>query len=611
MPLRDYQQESLDKAIEWLSTSFEFGLLDLATGAGKSHIVAALASWASGASGKKILCLAPSKELIEQNREKFLATGKPASIFSGSAGKKCLKHDVVFATEKTVLNNIDKFCGRFALIIIDECHKITPTIKKIIAHIKSQNSKVRVLGLTATPYRLGTGYIYRYKEDGQPVAEHETREPYFNRLIHRVPAQRLIDAGYLTQPHADPDVIAHYDTSALEVNGMGQFTQASQEQAYEGRGRLTSQIVADIVDKSKKRRGVIIFCASHAHANEVMESLPPENSRMLTGKAGKAEREKLISDFKNQKFKYFVNIQVLTTGFDAPHIDVVALLRRTESVSLLQQMIGRGLRLYDGKNDCLVLDYAENIENHCPDGDLFNPDIKVSGGTGESEPAEIICPSCGTVNLFKLRPNDEGFDYDENGYFIDLAGKRILTDDEQPMPAHYGRRCFGQSIVKGVADRCEYRWSHKLCKNEECLHENDISARFCEKCKSELVDPNEKLKIEFAKIKKDPYTPTVDKVLSWNVRLNTSQRGNDTLRVTYVTECRSFDVFYMIMKRYEWVPFCMATIGKVVESEQEFMDLYWEGVAVMPVDIKAYREAKGSRFYRVEGYNYEDTRMVS
>jgi DNA repair protein RadD len=150
-----------------------------------------------------------------------------------------------------------------------------------------------------------------------------------------------------------------------------------------------------------------------------------------------------------------------------------------------------------------------------------------------------------------------------------------------------------------------------LCKNEECLHENDIAARFCEKCKSELVDPNEKLKIEFAKIKKDPYTPTVDKVLSWNVRLNTSQRGNDTLRVTYVTECRSFDVFYMLMKRYEWVPFCMATIGKIVESEQEFMDLYWEGEAVMPVDIKAYREAKGSRFYKVEGYNYEDTRMVS
>lgn len=605
MPLRDYQQESLDKAIEWLSTSFEFGLLDLATGAGKSHIVAALASWASGASGKKILCLAPSKELIEQNREKFLATGKPASIFSGSAGKKCLKHDVVFATEKTVLNEINKFCGKFGLIIIDECHRITPTIKQIISHIKKQNNKVRVLGLTATPYRLGTGYIYQYGEDGVTVAESETREPYFNKLIFRVPAQLLIDRGYLTQPHADPDVIDHYDTTALERNSTGAFTAASQEKAYEGKGRLTSKIVADIVEKSRYRMGVIIFVSSEAHGKEVMESLPKENSRMLTGKVSKKERERHIADFKAQKFKYFVNIQVLTTGFDAPHIDVVALLRRTESVSLLQQMIGRGLRLHDHKQDCLVLDYAENIENHCPDGDLFNPDIKVSGGTGESEPVDIICPTCGTTNLFKLRPNDEGFNYDENGYFLDLAGQRIMTDDDQPMPAHYGRRCFGQTIVKGLSDRCEYRWSHKMCK--ECGHENDIAARICEECKGELVDPNDKLKIEFAKIKKDPYSPTVDKVLSWKVRFSESQRGNPMIRVTYVTECRSFDVFYMIINRFEWVPFCKATLGRVVESEQDYIEAHFNGETVMPENIMAYRENKKSRFYKVEGYNYESS----
>lgn len=608
MPLRDYQQESVDAAIGWFKTSFEFGVLDLATGAGKSHIVAALASWVSQTSGKKVLCLAPSKELVEQNREKFLVTGKPASIFSGSAGKKCLRHDVVFATELTVMNNIDKFCGKFAAVIIDECHRITPTIKKIIAHLRKKNPKLRGVGLSATPYRLGTGYIYQYREDGTPVEDWETREPFFNKLLHRVPAKRLIEQGYLTQPHADPDVIAQYDTSGLETNSMGQFTAESQEKAYEGRGRLTAQIVADIVEKSRNRRGVIIFCASHSHAKEVMESLPPENSKMLTGKVSKSEREKLISDFKKQKFKYFVNIQVLTTGFDAPHIDVVALLRRTESVSLLQQMIGRGLRLYDGKSDCLVLDYAENIENHCPDGDLFNPDIRVTGGDGTSEPIEVICPSCATTNLFKLRPNDEGFLIDDNGYFIDLEGDRILTDDEQPMPAHFGRRCFGQSIIRGVSERCEYRWTHKVC--EDCGHENDIAARFCEKCKGELVDPNEKLKLDFAKIKKDPYTATVDKVLSWKVRLSVSQKGNEMIRVTYVTECRSFDVYYMLSVRADWVKFCLATLGAVVEEPQEYIEKYWAGYAVQPLNIKAYRESKGSKFYKVEGYNYEDTRMV-
>lgn len=606
MPLRDYQQEAVDAATAWMRSSLEPGVLDMATGAGKSHIVAALADWLTNESGKKVLCLAPSKELIEQNREKYLLTGKPASIFSGSAGKKCLRHNVVFATEKTVLNNIDKFCGKFAAVVIDECHRITPTIKKIIAHIKSKNKKLRVLGLTATPYRLGTGYIYQYKEDGTPVEQWETREPYFNKLLYRVPAQRLIDAGYLTHPHADPDVIAHYDTSMLERTSMGTFTKESTEQAYEGKGRLTAQIVADIVEKSRYRMGVIIFAASRQHAAEIMESLPLEKSRMLTGDVGKAEREKMIADFKARKFKYFVNVQVLTTGFDAPHVDVVAILRRTESVSLLQQMIGRGLRLHDEKADCLVLDYAENIETHCPDGDLFNPDIRVSGGDGESEPVEVVCPECGVTNMFKLRPNDEGFDIDKYGYFVDLAGNRILTDDDQEMPGHYGRRCYGQSIIKGLSDRCEYRWSHKLCKNEDCLHENDIAARVCEKCKSELVDPNEKLKIEFAKIKKDPYTPTVDKVMSWNVKLDLSRKGNQVIRVTYVTECRTFTMYYMLAMRPEWVAFCEATLGRIVESPDEYIEAHFNGETRMPYDIKAYRERKGSKFYRVDGYNYED-----
>lgn len=608
MPLRDYQQESVDKAMSWIKSSLEFGVLDLATGAGKSHIVAALAEKAIQAGCKKVLCLAPSKELVEQNREKYLLTGEPASIFSGSAGKKCLKHNVVFGTEKTVLNSINKFSSSFGLIIIDECHGITPTIKKIITEIKSKNGKLRVVGLTATPYRLGTGYIYRYKEDGSPVSESQTRDPYFNKLIHRVAASELIDRGFLTQPHADPEVIAHYDTSNLELNSMGRFTKESQETAYKGKGRLTADIVADIVEKSKGRNGVIIFCATRDHAKEVMLSLPKENSKMLTGDDSKLDREQHIKDFKNQKFKYFVNVQVLTTGFDAPHIDVVAILRRTESVGLLQQIIGRGLRLYVGKSDCLVLDYAENIENHCPDGDLFNPEIKTIGGGLESDPVGVICPSCGVLNEVKLRKNDEGFDFDENGYFIDLAGERILNDDDQPMPAHYGRRCFGQSIIKGLSERCDYRWTHKVC--EDCGHENDIAARFCEECKGELVDPNEKLKIEFAKIKKDPYSASVDKVLSWNVRLSESQRGNKMIRVTYVTECRAFDMFYMISKRYEWVPFCKATLGRVVESEDEYIDAHWECETKMPFNIRSYREKKGSRFYKVEGYNFEDTKLA-
>lgn len=134
--LRDYQQESVDKAIDWLRRCVDPAILDLATGAGKSHVISAIANWLQRTSGKKVLCLAPSRELVEQNREKYLKTGNPASLYCASLGKD-MKHDVVFGSPQTVKNSIDKFGDKFCAIIIDEAHGITPTIKDIIAHIKS------------------------------------------------------------------------------------------------------------------------------------------------------------------------------------------------------------------------------------------------------------------------------------------------------------------------------------------------------------------------------------------------------------------------------------------------------------------------------------------
>jgi len=590
--LRDYQQNAVDAAVEWLKKSIESCVIEAATGAGKSHVIAALAHWINDHSGKKVLCFAPSKELIEQNREKYLATGNPASIFSGSAGRKCLKHDVVFGTEKTVLNSIDKFSDRFGAIVIDECHRITPTIQKIIERLKSINQKIRVIGLTATPYRLGSGYIYRYDEKGKPVPETETRDPYFNTLIYRITAHELIEKGYLTPPHADPDVIDSYDTA-----GIVNHTAKEYEQAFEGKGRKTSLIVSDIVEKSRGRLGVIIFAATRQHAKEVMESLPPGNSRMLTGENGKTEREKMIEDFKAMRFKYFVNVQVLTTGFDAPHIDVVAIVRSTESVSLLQQMIGRGLRLHNLKKDCLVLDYAKNIEEHCPDGDVFNPQIKAHNKTSGTQ-MEVTCPICSTVNLFSMRKNPDGFKIDENGYFVDLMGQQL----EPPMPAHYGRRCYGQSIIKGlgVAKRCEDRWDHKLC--EDCGHENDIAARYCEECKGELVDPNEKLVIEFKRMKKDPYTPTIDKVLSWRVQEWHSMSGNTTVRVDYVTECRNMTLWHLPKKWRDWEKFCSATIGVIVDTVEEYAEKISDFEVRKPDTITAKKDKK-TGYYEVLKYN--------
>jgi DNA repair protein RadD len=593
--LRPYQQEAFDNAKKWMSSSVEPCLLELATGAGKSHIVAAIAHWLNERSGKRVLCLAPSKELTEQNHAKYLATGEPASIYSASIGKS-LRHDVVFGTPQTVKNSIDKFRDKFCAVIIDEAHGITKTIKTIILEMQRDNPKLRIIGLTATPYRTKEGYIYRYDEKGAPVPDTMAQKPHFHSLICKITAHDLIKQAYLTPPSTVTSVSDHYDTSRLTGSN---FDQNAVNEAFNG-NRKTSKIVAEIIEVSHNRKGVMIFGSTIRHCEEIISSLPRSESALITGKTPKTEREHLIKQFKNQQIKYMVNVSILNTGFDAPHVDVVALLRATESAGLMQQIIGRGLRLYDGKKDCLVMDYAENIERHCPHGDIFSPEIKTVPPKGDYK-INANCPLCKTDNIFSGRPNPENFKIDKEGYFIDGLGVRIADDDGIEYPAHFGRRCFGHKGMdeNGKSKQCNYRWIGKTC--DSCGHENDIAARYCEACDNELVDPNEKLFLEFQKIKADPYTVSTDRVLSWSCSKHISAAGNETLKVNYTTECRSFTIWYLPRKQSIWHDLSTAVYGKFCPDVDTFLK-HVNKYGKMPTSVTVQRD-KGSKFYSVYRHN--------
>jgi len=580
--LRPYQQEAVDSAISWMSKCLDPAVMELATGAGKSIIAATLAAWLNTKTHKKILVLQPSKELTEQNREKYLALGEPCSVWCASIGKS-IQHDVVFGTPKSVINSIDKFVGNFSAVIIDEAHRCDETTKNIVYSLKEGYKNLRVLGITATPYRLDTGYIFRYFDD-KPVKE--TVNPFFHSLIHQITARDLIDQGFLTPPTTEEH--AGYTVEGVINN------QTELDRAVEGQGRKTSRIIQDVVERSASRQGVIIFAASVKHVNEIMESLPPTLSECITGSTSKKEREQIIKRFKQKRFKYLVNCGVLTTGFDAPHVDVVAILRATSSVSLLQQIIGRGLRLCEGKNDALILDYAENIEKHCPDGDVFNPTITAPKVGGSGECVSALCPDCGFENEFTARENPERLDSNEFGYFVDLEGNQL------EMPSHYGRRCEGQKIVNGTHERCAYRWTSKECP--ECGNHNDIAARVCDECGTEIVDPNEKLKIEFAKIKKDPYSRTTDKVLSWSIVEHCSQAGNITLKATYKTEYRTFQVWYLPKKERLWNDLCIAVFGKIAPTVEKFIGAYNAGYGKQPETVTV-QKSNSSNFFNVYAHN--------
>lgn len=553
----------------------------------KSHIIAAVAQTIHEISkGKHILCLAPSAELVVQNSEKYELTGNPFSLFSASVGQKSLRHPVVFGTPLTVKNKINRFGDQFAMVIIDECHGITPTIKSIIDAMREKNPRLRVVGMTATPYRMNEGYIFSQWPDGKPVGEHERLdETYFESCVDRITARELIDQGFLTPPLVGGIQAEAYHTLGMELNNRDQFDQADIDQAFHGQGRKTAAIIADIVAQARDRQGVMIFAATVRHAHECLESLPAGLSAIVTSDTPKHEREEIIERFKAREIKYLVNVSVLTTGFDAPHVDVVAMLRATESVGLLQQIIGRGLRLSDGKDDCLILDYAENLERHCPDGDIFTPTIKARERSGDVKYITCKCPICNAENTFKARPNTEGYNTNERGYFCDMDGEEIMTD-YGALPAHFGRRCQSKTIVGGEVVQCANRWTSKDCPH--CDASNDIAARYCFECKGEIVDPNEKLRIEFKAMKKDPTRRQTDKVLNFEMNQTMSRSGRQQYRIDVITQYRKFSY---------WVPI------NPTWSKGRLQAMMLADLKGSPPGTITYQKNPDNNFYDVLAYN--------
>ena len=566
LTLRPYQQEAVDLTFEHVKKSIDPCLIEAFTAAGKSLIVAELAKKIHEFSGKKVLCLQPSRELCSQNVEKYLATGNQCSIFSASLGEKCIKHNVVYGTPKTVSNKLHRFGKQFSAIILDEAHEsLTPTIFGIIDAMKSHNPNLRIIGLTSTPFKLGHGYIYRIGLDDKPMPEVIAKDPFFYKLACQISGRYLLNNGYITKPIIGEINSSAYDTSGLKLNSFGKFDEKTINTAFVGHGRKTSLIVADVVRQSHDRRSVMFFGATIKHCEEIMASLPDAFSAMITGKTPSFERDKIIEDFKLQKIKYLVSVDTLTTGFDCSSVDVIALLRKTESSALLCQIIGRAVRLYEGKADALILDYAGNIEDHFPDGDLFNPEIKsVFKRSGESFPIVCECPQCKCTNEFSAKKNDDGFKINHHGYFTDLEGNEIQTE-YGPMPAHWGRRCKGYSLVKGKYEQCSYRYTHKVC--DACETENDITARRCVFCASELINPNDKLIGDFKALKKDPTQLQTDRVVSMVVWPTLSRAGNPCLKVEFVTEYRAFTVWFNEKMRREYNRFMENTDTGCVKPE--------------------------------------------
>lgn len=544
--------------------------------------------------GKRVLCLAPSAELVKQNHAKFLLTGERASIFSASAGFKSTSRVIVFGTPGTVKNSISRFTRQgkngFCAVIVDECHGITPTIKAIIEAMRLANPNLRVIGLSGTPYRLGSGYIFRVWPDGKTNGDDKCRAPYFTRCVYRVSAQEMLDDGFVTPMRIGAINASEggYETDSIHMLPNGQPNLDDIERAFVGHGRKTAAIVADVMAQARNMPGgVMLFAATVRHAGEIMASLPPENSRLVTGDTPRRERDRIIADYRARKFRYIVSVGTLTTGFDVEHTGTIAILRYTESAALLQQILGRAWRLHPDKSESLLLDYAGNVDRHFPDGDLYQPVIKASVSGDGNGRVTAICPDCKHENEFSAHKDYLDFDKDAHGYCVDAFGE-LLQSEWGPVPGHYGRRCWGQlrGSAAGEYVRCGYYWTSKPCP--ACEEPNDIAARYCRECKAEIIDPNEKLASEFKAMKRDPYQPQTDVVLGMVAKESISQRGNPTLRVDWVTPHRQFSTWFQPQ----------ASFPKAKAEYQRFKDATAGGA---PATVSYVRDRE-SGFYRVLAY---------
>lgn len=609
--LRPYQEEATAAAIKWMRRSIEPACVELPTGAGKSWCIAAIADWVREFSGKRVLVTAPAAELVEQDHEKYLATGREAGVFSASVGRKDTGQLVTYGTPVSIFMASDEFAANFGAVILDEAHRVTPTIRKIVARMQAMNPNLRVLGLTATPYRLGTGYIYRYAPGGQYIPEDQAAEPYFNSLLYRVTTHELISLGFLTPVVTDVGS-DHYATSSLRINRTGQFDAGDVQVAFENHDPLTARIVETIVAKTRERHGVLIFASTVQHAKEVLKHLPRGQAKMIGGKTnmhGKSRKE-LLASFKGGEIKYLVNVDVLTTGFDAPHVDAVAVLRATESPGLLEQIIGRGLRLSPatGKRDCLFMDFAENVDRHGLGDDLFDPAIKVKKAkteeiNGPALQVDAQCPRCGHANRFKARKNPDFLAIDANGYFLDGDGKRIPTPFGN-FPAHAGRRCRGQVAGErpGTLKQCDYRWLEKPC--EACGHVNDISAKVCEACGAALTDPEEKLTEIYSLVLADPLAERTVAVTGWDARAYTSRSGRPTLLIRWETRRGRIPVWYSPGRRADWRALCGAVFGAghVAPDIPQFLAYLQHGSAPQTI---TYKRQQGAMWNVLIDYNRE------
>lgn len=412
MQLRNYQTEAIEAVNDHLATRDDNPCIVLPTGAGKSLVMAQMIhEWIESYPPLRACVLAHRKELVEQNAaelqgiDPWLSVG----IYAASLRRRETRQSVTFASIDSICNKVQDFAP-FDILIIDEAHRIPVKgegkYRKFIEACKARNPNLRVVGLTATPYRFGVGDVC-----------HE--DHILNHVCYSANVGDLIREGYLS-PLRSIRGDVEIDLSGVKVTA-GEYNLRQLAERVDKESVVTQAVnhmVACV--RAEKRKSIIVFCIDIEHCKHVQQELRKYgiDAPYIVGSTAIKKREKLVDEFKAGRIPWLLSVDCFFEGFNARGVDCVAMLRPTQSKGLWVQAVGRGLRLSPetDKEFTLVLDYGQNIDRFGPIDLEEEEGVRTAdcGGCGNVFSRAVRkCPSCGweipkkQLDLFQKEEEEE------------------------------------------------------------------------------------------------------------------------------------------------------------------------------------------------------------
>ena len=458
---RYYQQQAIDAFFNYTKNNWgKHPIIVLPTGAGKSLVQAYITKKILEYDNTRILLITHQQELIKQNylelvenfnNEIFLDIG----IYS--AGLKCrdTNNRIIFAGIQSVYKKAWEL-GWFDVVIVDECHLIPHKGRGMYRNFMSEmikiNKNIVIAGLSATPYRLKDGFLC---EGEGALFDEICHETTIKELINPNHPLNLDNTQYLC-PLISPkkSMKSSVDLAGVHIRG-GEYVPKEMQSAFQ-KDDLVCKAVKEIKEYTIDRNNVLVFTAGIAHCEEVCKKMDAQgmDARFIHSQQADEINEQNIKDFKNGIFKYLINVDKLTTGFNKKSIDCIVLLRSTLSPGLYSQMCGRGLRLHITKENCLILDFGGNILKHGP---IDKIEVRSNKKTGTKEiqtAPQKECPQCQTLlHLSCMECIDCGYIFPSKDKHEDKASKaEILSVWKKPEEIDIERICYWRHEKKGKPD---------------------------------------------------------------------------------------------------------------------------------------------------------------